>query len=127
MIAAISVRVVKHHFQAISRLTCLSSGENKPTGLGFSSLFSESPFCCALSLGRSGEFRRHDIRLENLEHEWQEAQYLLTFLNLVKDDLGISCPCLRCNDVVAIVTESIKRFPHDSERDCRILVALPKI
>lgn len=64
MIAAMSTTVVNNHFQAISRLTCLSSGENNPTGLGFSSPslpFSESPFCCALLLGRSGEFSFDDM------------------------------------------------------------------
>lgn len=61
MIAIIRMTVVNSHFQAISRLTCLSSGENNPTGLGFSSAFSESPFCCALSLGRSGEFSFDDM------------------------------------------------------------------
>lgn len=64
MIAIISMTVVNNHFQAISRLTCLSSGENNPTGLGFSSPsfpFSESPFCCLLSLGRSGEFSLDDM------------------------------------------------------------------
>jgi hypothetical protein len=64
MMKAIKVTVVKHHFQAISRLTCLKFEEKIPTGFGFSSPsfpFSVSSFFWELSLGRSGEFSSEDI------------------------------------------------------------------